>query len=383
MSFKVLQQAKKSSARLGQVETAHGIIKTPVFMPVGTAGAVKTLTPDELEEIGVEILLGNTYHLYLRPGEKLIKKLGGLHKFMNWNKPILTDSGGFQVFSLAHWRKISEKGVEFRSHLDGSKHLLTPEKVIQIEQDLGADIIMPLDHCTDYKDSYQTVKAAVGRTTRWAERCRKELKNRKTEKPENKRQLLFGIVQGGIFQDLRERSIKDLVAMDFDGYAIGGMMFPTGEKVTDKSDFWRMTEFICQKLPLDKPRYLMGVGEPVDLIKAVEMGVDMFDCVLPTRLARHGVVWIKNPQLQTLNSKPDKEFYDRIDLRKTRAMKEKMPVDKNCLCYTCRQSFSRAYLAHLIGENEMLGFRLLSIHNLHLLINLVRDIHKMIEKGVF
>lgn len=367
-NFKLLKKSTKSHARLGEIETSHGKISTPIFMPVGTLGSVKTISPEELEDLNAEIILGNTYHLYLRPGDKIVKKMGGLHKFINWDRPILTDSGGFQVFSLAHRRKITEKGVEFRSHIDGSKHMLTPEKAIEIQKNLGSDIIMPLDQCTDYKDSYKIIAQAVDRTTRWAKRCKDAHKD--------KNQLLFGIVQGGIYKDLREKSIKDLVAMDFDGYSIGGMMFETGETKNQKNkkDFFYMTGYICDRLPEEKPRYLMGIGEPSDLIHGVRMGIDMFDCVLPTRLARHGSVWKKT------KSQIEDFKYEKLDLRKAKFRNDKKIIDKDCLCYTCRKGFSRAYLSHLVREGEVLGLRLLSIHNLHFLTDLIAKMRNEIKK---
>jgi len=367
--FKITMRSKISKARLGKLETAHGMVNTPIFMPVGTLASVKSVSPDELNALNAEIILSNTYHLYLRPGEKLIKKMGGLHKFMNWDKPILTDSGGFQVFSLSHRRKITENSVEFKSHIDGRTLFLTPEKVIKIQEDLGSDIIMPLDQCTDYHDSNDVVRQAVARTTRWAKRSKLAHKKKK--------QLLFGIVQGGISKDLRTLSINELVELDFPGYAIGGNMYPFGEKVRNKKQFLPMLEFIVDRLPAGKPRYLMGVGEPVDIIEGVKLGVDMFDCVLPTRLARHGVVWsAKEINLENGNFK-----YKRLNLRKSEYKSDKKVIDKNCQCYTCREGFSRAYLSHLIREKEILGCRLLSIHNLHFLTNLVIMIRKSIKSG--
>jgi len=382
--FKVIQKSKKSQARIGEINTNHGKIITPVFMPVGTHGAVKTVSSDELADVNAEIILANTYHLFLRPGDNLIKKMGGLHKFMNWPGPILTDSGGFQVFSLAHRRKITENGVEFRSHIDGSKQMLTPEKVIEIQKNLGSDIIMPLDQCTDYYDSYRTVSKAVERTSRWAKRSKNALRS--------KNQMLFGIVQGGIFRELREKSISELQSIGFQGYAIGGNMYPFGEKVRDKKKFLPMLKFVVGKLPDDKPRYLMGVGEPSDIINGIKYGIDMFDCVLPTRLARHGTVWVKKVQSSRLPKpgtggqakfKIQNFQYEKLDLRKSRFRTDKKQVDKNCLCYACRKGYSRAYLSHLIRENEVLGIRLLSLHNLHFLINLVHDIRKSIKIGQF
>ena len=297
--------------------------------------------------------------------------MGGLHKFMSWNKPILTDSGGFQVFSLSHRRKILEKGIEFLSHIDGAKHLLSPEKAVEIQKNLGSDIVMPLDHCTDFNDSYKTVKNAVERTTRWALRTKNNFSSQN--------QLLFAIIQGGIYKDLREKSIKDLTNIGFNGYAIGGNMYPFGEKVRDKSKFIPMLKYIANKLPKEFPRYLMGVGEPSDIIEGVKAGIDMFDCVMPTRIARHGTVWIKttyNPELKIKKFK-----YEKLDLRKAKCRHDKNVLDKSCLCYTCRKGYSRAYLSHLVKEKEVLGIRLLSIHNLHFLINLTFQLKKAISSG--
>ena len=381
--FKIIKKSKISKARICELKTSHGKINFPIFMPVGTLGSVKTMSPEELKNANAEIILANTYHLYLRPGEKLIKKLGGLHKFMCWDKPILTDSGGFQVFSLADRRKITEDGVEFQSYIDGSKHVLTPEKVIKIQEDLNSDIIMPLDQCTDYFDSYDTVKQAVTRTTRWASRCQKShLK---------KSQLLFGIIQGGIYKDLRKKSINDLIKLDFPGYAIGGNMYPFGEKVRDKKKFLPMLKYICDLLPSNKPRYLMGVGEPSDIVNGIKLGVDMFDCVLPTRLARHGTVWkYTNSKLPPIRraSKAQKSnllkyFYDKIDLRKSSYREDANVIDKTCKCYTCVNKFSRAYLSHLIRENEVLGIRLLSIHNIYFLTSLIQTIRDLIKRDSF
>jgi len=352
--FKILKKSKKSSARVGEIETAHGKFKTPAFLPCGTVGAVKTLSPEEIKELGAEIVLANTYHLYLRPGSKTIKKLGGLHKFMKWDGPILTDSGGFQVFSLSSLVQIRENGVEFRSHLDGSSHFFAPEKVIQIQKDLGSDIIMPLDICTTYPCSRKEAEKSVELTLKWAAISKKLNEKR----PRSKMVKLFGIVQGSVYDDLRIKCAKELLKMDFDGYAIGGLA--VGEP---KSDLWRIVKLLDEILPKDKPRHLLGVGEPFDLLKASQYGIDMFDCVLPTRLARHGVVWTKKTQ--------------KLDLTKSNFKDDPNPID-NCGCYTCKNQFSRAYLHHLIKEREILGHRLLTIHNLFFVVNLLKKIREKI-----
>ena len=286
MSFKIIKKSKKSSARLGEIKTKHGIIKTPCFMPIATCGSVKSLDSIEMKKIGAQIILGNTYHLYLRPSDKLIKKFGGLHKFMNWSGPILTDSGGYQVFSLAKMRKISEKGAEFKSHIDGSCHMLTPEKSIEIQQNLGSDIIMVLDECAPYPASKKYIKKSLELTTRWAERCKKYFDKKNLKLKKNDRALLFGIVQGGTYKDLRERSAKQLLEIDFDGYAIGGVS--VGEP---SEKMFNVVDWTVHFLPEDKPRYLMGVGKPEEIIGAVARGIDMFDCVIPTRNARHGTLY--------------------------------------------------------------------------------------------
>ncbi|MCX6806521.1 MAG: tRNA guanosine(34) transglycosylase Tgt [Candidatus Berkelbacteria bacterium] len=333
LKFQILKNSRKSSFRIGKITTLHGSFSTPAF------------------NLGTEIILANTYHLYLRPGEKNIKKMNGLHQFMNWDKPLLTDSGGFQVFSLAKMRKIKEDGVEFSSHIDGSKHFLTSEKVIDIQYALGADIMMPLDYCATYPCSYKEAERAVRLTLAWARRSRERL-DKLTSKD---RPALFGIVQGSTFSDLREYCARELIKLNFDGYAIGGLA--VGEP---KKEEWKIIRHLDKILPKDKPRYLMGVGDPEDLITATKLGIDMFDCVLPTRLARHGVVF------QTKNLK--------LNLLKSELKTDKNPIDKNCSCYTCKNNFSRGYLHHLIKEKEILCHRLLTIHNLYFIQNLLKQI---------
>ncbi len=341
------------SARTGVLHTPHGDIPTPVFAPVGTQATVKTLTPDELVDMGATLILANTYHLYLRPGADVIARLGGLHQFMGWSGPILTDSGGFQVFSLATLRKGSDEGVVFRSHIDGSEHFLSPEKAVTIQEQLGADIIMALDECPDPMD-YTYNKAALERTHLWAERCLKA--------HQRADQALFGILQGGIFPDLRRESARFLTSLNFAGYAIGGLS--VGEP---KTKTWETLEITVPLLPADKPRYLMGVGSPEDLFEGVERGVDIFDCVLPTRLARNGAVFTSQ---------------GRLNLRKAQFAEDPAPIEEGCGCYTCRH-FSRAYLRHLYKAGEILGLRLNSIHNLHFLLDLMRRIRTAITENSF
>ncbi len=348
-SFRVI--AEDGNARAGILTTPHGEIMTPIFMPVGTQATVKAVTPAQLEEIGVQILLSNTYHLYLRPGADTVAALGGLHRFMHWHKPILTDSGGFQVFSLGTLRQIDENGVTFKSHIDGSTHHFTPEFAIQVQEKLGADIIMAFDECSDPLNKSYAVEA-LERTHRWAERCL-QAKTR----PD---QALFGIVQGGIFPDLRQASAQFLSSLDFPGYAIGGLS--VGES---KADMLAAIEVVNQILPKEKPRYLMGVGTPYDLLEGILRGVDMFDCVLPTRLARHHAA-------QTMHG--------RLNLSNASFSQDERPIDADCRCYTCTH-FSRAYLRHLINAREMLGATLLSIHNIHTLLDLSqRARQSIIEK---
>ena len=350
--YELLHECKQTGARRGRIHTPHGIIETPVFMPVGTQATVKSLTPEELkEEVNAQIILSNTYHLYLRPGHELVKEAGGLHKFMNWDRAILTDSGGFQVFSLGDLRKITEEGVEFKSHLDGSRHFLSPEKVMEIENALGADIIMAFDECVEYPAEYDYTKQSMERTTRWAKRCKEAHKN-------TENQALFGIVQGGMYKDLREKSAKDLVDLNFPGYAVGGLS--VGEPTELMCD---ILEFTTAFLPKDKPRYLMGVGSPDYLIEAVLRGIDMCDCVLPTRIARNGTAMTSNGKVVVRNATYERDF---------------TPLDSECDCYTCK-NYSRAYIRHLIKANEILGVRLLSIHNLRFLTKLMERVRIEIE----
>ncbi len=351
ITYELLHEDKNSGARRGIVHTPHGDIQTPVFMPVGTQATVKSMTPEELKELGAQIILSNTYHLYLRPGENIVKEAGGLHKFMNWDRPILTDCGGFQVFSLSDLRTISEDGVEFRSHLDGSKHMFTPEKVMQIEEDLGADIIMSFDECCPYPSTYEYTKNSMERTTRWAVRCKKAHTN--VEK-----QGLFGIIQGGFYKDLRQQSAKDLVALDFPGYAIGGIS--VGEP---KEEFIDILRYTAPLMPKDKPRYLMGVGTPDYLIEASLAGIDMCDCVLPTRIARNGTAMTWNGKVVIRNATYERDF---------------TPLDPECDCYACR-NYTRAYIRHLVKTKEILGTRLLSIHNLYFLTKLMERVRMEIE----
>ncbi len=352
ISFKIKTTSNESAARIGQITTPHGTIQTPVFMPVGTKATVKAMTPEELTTLGAEIILGNTYHLYLRPGHDLIEQAGGLHRFMNWQRPILTDSGGFQVFSLGKLRKIEEKGVQFRSHIDGSAHFISPEKAIEIQNALGSDIIMAFDECAPYPADYDYVKQSLERTTRWAARCKAA-----HTKPEQ--QALFGIVQGGMYKDLRRQSAEQLVALDLPGYAIGGLS--VGEP---KDIMYQVLDYTVDWLPVDKPRYLMGVGSPDALIEGVIRGVDMFDCVLPTRTARMGSAMTSQGTISIKRAEYRADF---------------KPLDESCDCYTCR-NYSRAYLRHLYKENEILSARLLSTHNLHFLVNLMRDIRSAIAE---
>jgi queuine tRNA-ribosyltransferase len=349
--FEVTQKDSLSQARLGRVETDHGSFTTPAFLPVGTQGTIKSLTPEELIEIGVEAILGNTYHLYLRPGHETIERLGGLHTFIHWGRPILTDSGGFQIFSLGSLRKISEEGVTFQSHFDGSSHFLTPEKVLEIQSALGSDIAMVLDECVPYPSPYEYVKTSMERTNRWAERS---LGVRREKDP-----ALFAIVQGGVYRDLREKSVQTLVEMGFQGYAIGGLS--VGEPKSMMSDVLKWTTPL---LPENHPRYLMGVGTPEDILHAVMLGVDFFDCVLPTRNARNGTLFTS---------------FGKISIKQAQYAEDKNPVDETCACYTCRH-YSRAYLRHLYLSKEILSSRLNTIHNLFYYINLLVKIKEAIKE---
>lgn len=353
--FELIKESKECKARRGKIYTNHGVIETPIFMPVGTKATVKAMTPEELKGMEAQIILGNTYHLYLRPGHKLVEEAGGLHKFMNWDRPILTDSGGFQVFSLGPLRKITEEGVEFRSHVDGSKHFISPEKSMEIQNSLGSDIMMAFDECVPYPSDYEYTKKSMERTTRWARRCKEFHKN-------TDNQALFGIVQGGMYEDLRKESIKQITEIDFPGYAVGGLSVGEPLKLMNE-----VMDYTVEQLPKDKPRYLMGVGSPDYLFEAVERGIDMADCVLPTRMARHGAFITNRGQLTIKNAKYKNDF---------------SPIDSDCDCYCCR-NYSRAYIRHLFNENEILGARLASIHNLFFLINLMKRIRISIDENNF
>ncbi len=352
-SFDLIHEDSRTAARAGLMHTPHGDILTPVFAPVGTQGTVKTMVPADLHELGATLILANTYHLYLRPGADLVARMGGLHRFMAWDGPILTDSGGFQVFSLEGLREVTAEGVVFRSHVDGSTHTFTPESVIAVQEQLGADIIMAFDECPDPTDYAYNVQA-LERTHRWAERCLAA----KTRAD----QALFGIVQGGIFADLRAQSAAFLTALDFPGYAIGGLS--VGET---KAQMHAMLEVLHPLLPRHKPRYLMGVGSPEDLFECVARGVDQFDCVLPTRIARNGAVLTRQ---------------GRLNLRNAQFAADPAPIEDGCACYTCR-TFSRAYLRHLVVAKEITGLRLATLHNLHFMLETMRRIRRSVLDGTF
>lgn len=341
-------------ARAGRIETPHGHIETPVFMPVGTQASVKSVSPDELWALKAQIILGNTYHLYLRPGAGVIERFGGLHRFMGWSGPILTDSGGYQVFSLAHNRKLDDDGVTFKSHIDGSKHRFTPEMVMRVEEQLGADIIMVLDECTPHPSSHEYNKGAIDRTHAWAERCLRA--HERTD------QALFAIAQGSVFEDLRQESARTLAALDFPGYAIGGLS--VGEP---KEDLHRILEATTPLLPRDKPRYLMGVGSPEDLVECVARGIDMFDCVLPTRVARNGALLTRD---------------GRLPIKSSRFAGSDSPIEPDCDCYAC-SNFSLGYLHHLYRAEELLAYRLNSIHNLRFMTRTIGEIRAAVLDGSF
>lgn len=350
--LEILKEDSRTSARLGKLHTPHGVIDTPVFMPVGTQGTVKTMTPEEIKEIGAGIILSNTYHLFLRPGHELIREAGGLHRFMNWDGAILTDSGGFQVFSLGHLRTIKESGVEFRSHIDGSLQFLSPEIATQVQMALGSDIVMAFDECAPYPCTHEYTKDSLERTTRWLKRCKETLTTTDT-------QALFGIVQGGMYEDLRRQSAAEIIELDLPGYAIGGLS--VGEP---KDLMYEILDYTVPLLPREKPRYLMGVGSPDALIEGVMRGIDMFDCVLPTRIARNGTAMTR---------------YGKVIVRNAGCAHDFGPIDPTCDCYTCR-NYSRAYIRHLIKAEEVLGIRLMTIHNLRYLQNLMREIREAIKE---
>ena len=354
INFTVLKKDGFTSARLGSLITPHGKIDTPIFMPVGTQATVKAMTPEELLEVGAQIILGNTYHLYIRPGHELVGRLGGLHEFMRWQGPILTDSGGFQVFSLGELRKISEEGVKFQSHLDGSYHFISPERAMEIQEALGGDIIMCFDECAPYPATFDYVRKSMELTTRWAQRC-KEAHRR----PD---QALFGIVQGGMHRELREESISQLCRIGFDGYALGGLS--VGE---EKALMHEVMGYCGPLLPQDKPRYVMGIGAPEDLVEAIGAGFDMFDCVMPTRNARNGMLFTS---------------FGRINIKGAAYMEDRLPIDPSCSCYVCR-NYTRAYLRHLYRAGEILASRLNTWHNLHYYLALMADARKAIAEDRF
>ena len=355
--FKLIHKDKSTKARLGKLTTAHGEVNTPVFMPVGTQGTIKALSNDEVKTCGAEIILGNAYHLYLRPGLDIIRKAGGLHKFMGWDRPILTDSGGYQVFSLAKLRKLTEEGAEFSSHIDGSKHFLSPEGAIDIQMTLGSDIMMTLDECVHYPAAKDYVEQSLGLTTRWAKRSKEHL-----AKIQNKGQLLFGIVQGGTYLDLRKKAAEDLLRIGFDGYAIGGVSVGEPEELIHE-----IAGYTAALLPDDKAKYLMGLGTPPDMLEAVANGIDMFDCVVPTRNGRNGQAFTWAGDIQLRNATYKEDF---------------RPIDETCECYACK-THTRAYIRHLFNTEELLGLRLVSLHNLHFYARLIGLCRQAIQEDRF
>jgi queuine tRNA-ribosyltransferase len=355
LSFDLLNTDAETSARRGSIELSRGRIETPVFMPVGTQGTVKGLLPEQLKELGAGILLGNTYHLFLRPGHETVRRLGGLHRFMNWDRPILTDSGGFQVFSLGDLRKIDEEGVRFQSHLDGTSHMLTPELSITVQKALGADIIMCFDECIPYPAERGYVSRSTERSSRWARRCKEAL-------GADAQSALFGIVQGGMYPDLRRRSMEDLAEIGFDGYAVGGLS--VGEEA---SVMYEVMDYTLPLLPVDRPRYVMGVGTPENLVEGVARGVDMFDCVMPTRNARNGVLFTS---------------FGKLSIKQARYTEDPLPIDPECACYVCR-NYSRAYLRHLYQSREILASILNTLHNVHYYLNLMDQMREAISRNEF
>jgi len=345
---------EEGRARLGIIRTQHGEIDTPVFMPVGTQGIVKATSPKDLKEMGIKIILANAYHLYLRPGDALIREMGGIHRFAGWDGAILTDSGGYQIFSLGVLREIKEDGVLFQSHIDGSRHFLTPEKVVEVQENIGADIIMCLDECVPYPSSYEYTRRSVELTSRWARRCKDAKKTDGT--------MLFGIIQGGFYKDLRLKSARELIDMGFDGYALGGLS--VGEP---KSIMWEMVDTVVDLLPQDKPKYLMGVGFPEDIVEGVYRGIDMFDCVIPTRHARNGSLFTRE---------------GRINIKHARYVNDENPIDEECKCYTCK-TFSRAYLRHLFVSHELSSYFLNTVHNIFFYDNLLKTIREAVQTESF
>ena len=361
LNFTIEAKNNKSKARAGNFETDHGKVETPIFMPVGTQGTVKAVNQNYLlQDIKAQIVLSNTYHLYLRPGTEILENAGGLHKFMNWEKPILTDSGGYQVFSLSDLRKIKPDGIEFSSHLDGSKHFFTPHKVIELQRSIGSDIMMVLDECTPYPCEYDYAVNSTKLTSDWAALNKEAFE--KTTPLYGYKQYLFGIIQGSVYRDLRERSANDLLNLDFDGYAIGGLA--VGEPT---KEMYELTDFTTDFIPEDKPRYLMGVGRPENLLESIEHGIDMFDCVMPTRNARHAILFTWNGVISVRNSTYKDDF---------------KKVDEDCDCYTCT-NYSRAYLRHLFNAGEILALELASIHNLHFYLELMKTAREKIKEGIF
>ncbi len=351
IKFELFHQEKDTSARLGKLTTRHGEIETPIFMPVGTQATVKSLTPEELKEIGSQIILANTYHLYLRPGSKLIAAAGGLHQFMHWDRPLLTDSGGFQIFSLSELNQITEEGVYFKSHIDGSRHFISPEKSMEIQMELGSDIVMAFDECPPYPSDYNYVDKSLELTLRWAKRSKEAMTAED--------QALFGIIQGGIYPELRQKSVEAMVEIGFPGYAIGGLS--VGE---EKELMYQVLDFTTPLLPTAQPRYLMGVGTPEDLIEGVLRGIDLFDCVMPTRIARHGAVYTSRGRITVRNAEYERDF---------------TPLDEQCNCYVCR-NYSRGYIRHLLNRKEILGIRLTTYHNLHFFLALMHQVRLAIKR---
>lgn len=360
MKFEIVKADNRTKARLGKINTDHGIIETPCFMPVGTQGSVKTLSPEELNKCKVQILLGNTYYLYLKPGEEIIKNAGGIHKFICWQKPILTDSGGYQVFSLADLNKIEKKGVTFKSHYDGSYHLFTPEKAIDIQRKLGSDIIMPLDYPVAYSADYQTAKSANDISIKWEKICL-DYFNKQTPLYDYN-QTLFAICQGGVYEDLRKISLEKLIELDFEGYAIGGLSVGEPRQI-----LYDLTDFSTDFLPHEKPRYLMGVGKPEEIVECIKRGIDMFDCSIPTRNGRNGTVYTSKGKIVIKNAIYKHDF---------------SVLDPDCDCYTCK-NFTRAYLRHLFNVGEILVLRLLSLHNIRFFMSLTEKIRNAIKNNLF